>query len=63
MIKTVGRPFGRAMHFDCHTCPGVEQPFSRFCAEEFAAELAAAHVDHIISLRAAIWALATTIQR
>ncbi len=47
MIKTVGRPFGRAMHFDCHTCPGVEQPFSRFCAEEFAAELAAAHVDHI----------------
>ena len=47
MIKTVGKPFRRAMHFDCHTCPGVEEPFSRFDAEKFAARLAEMRVDCI----------------
>ena len=47
MIKAVGKPFRRAMHFDCHTCPEVENPFSNFDAELFAAQLAEMHVEYI----------------
>ena len=47
MIKTVGKPFRRAMHFDCHTCPGIKAPFSRFNAEDFAARLAGMRVEYI----------------
>lgn len=47
MIDIVGKPLTRAMHFDCHTCPGVENPFSNFDAEAFAAQLAEMHVEYI----------------
>ena len=47
MIQTIGKPFKRTMHFDCHTCPGIENPFSRFDAEAFAAQLAEMHVEYI----------------
>lgn len=47
MIQTIGKPFKRAMHFDCHTCPGIENPFSRFDAKVFAARLSRMRVEHI----------------
>ena len=47
MIKTVGKPFGRALHFDFHTSPGVENIMARFDAEHFAAQLAEAKVEYI----------------
>lgn len=47
MIKTVGKKFGRAFHFDFHTSPGVENILGRFNAEQFAAQLAEAKVDYV----------------
>ena len=47
MIKTVGKPFSRAMHFDFHTCPGIKNICKDFDAEVFAEKLSAAHVEYI----------------
>jgi hypothetical protein len=47
MVKTVGKKFGRALHFDFHTSPGIENIFGNFDAEQFAQALKDAHVDHI----------------
>lgn len=37
----------RAVHFDFHTMPGVEDFCANFDAEDFAATLAAAHADYV----------------
>ena len=47
MIKVTGKKFGRAMHFDFHTSPGVEHIFGNFDAEKFAEQLASAHIEHV----------------
>ena len=47
MIKTVGPKFGRALHYDFHTSPGVKNIFGNFDAEKFADQLAAAHIEYV----------------
>lgn len=47
MIKTVGPKFGRALHFDFHTSPGIENIFGNFDADKFADQLANAHIDYV----------------
>lgn len=47
MIKTVGPKFGRAIHYDFHTSPGIPNIFGNFDADKFAEQLSAAHVDYI----------------
>ncbi len=47
MIKTVGPKFRRAIHYDFHTSPGIENIFKNFDAEKFADQLSAAHVEYI----------------
>lgn len=47
MIKPIGKKFGRALHFDFHTSPGIENIFKNFDAEHFASQLADAHVDYV----------------
>lgn len=47
MIKTVGKKFRRAIHYDFHTSPGIPHIFGNFDAEKFADQLAAAQVEYI----------------
>lgn len=47
MIKTIGKKFNRALHFDFHTPPGVENIFGNFDAEKFAEQLADAHIEYV----------------
>ena len=47
MIKTVGQKFGRALHFDFHTSPGIENILENFDAEKFAEQLFAAHIEYV----------------
>ena len=47
MLKTIGKKFNRALHFDFHTPPGVENIFGNFDAEKFADQLAEAHVEYV----------------
>lgn len=47
MIKTVGKKFRRAMHFDFHTSPGVKNILQNFDAEKFADQLAASHIEYV----------------
>ena len=47
MIKTIGKKFNRALHFDFHTPPGVENVFGNFDAEKFAEQLADAHIEYV----------------
>ena len=47
MIKTVGKKFGRAFHFDFHTSPGVKGILKNFDADKFARQLENAHVEHV----------------
>lgn len=47
MIKTIGKSLERAMHFDFHTGPGIQEIFGHFDAERFAEQLAAAHVEYV----------------
>lgn len=47
MFKTVGSKFRRALHFDFHTPPGVENFLGDFDAEQFADQLAQAHIEYI----------------
>ncbi len=47
MIKTIGPKFGRAIHYDFHTSPGIPNIFGNFDADKFAEQLSAAHVDYI----------------
>lgn len=47
MIKTIGKKFRRALHFDFHTPPGVEHIFGNFDAEKFAEQLADAHIEYV----------------
>lgn len=41
------RKIKRAVHFDFHTMPGVEDFGAKFSAEDFAKQLADAHVDYV----------------
>lgn len=47
MIKTVGPKFNRALHFDFHTSPGVENILKNFNAEHFAEQMAEAHIEYV----------------
>ena len=47
MIKTIGKKFNRALHFDFHTPPGVKNVFGNFDAEKFAEQLADAHIEYV----------------
>lgn len=47
MIKTVGKKFGRAYHFDFHTSPGIKNILGNFDAEKFADQLVDAHIEII----------------
>lgn len=47
MIKTTGKRFERAMHFDFHTCPGIDNIFGNFDAERFAKQLEDAKVGYV----------------
>ena len=47
MIQTIGPKFGRALHYDFHTSPGVKNIFGNFDAEKFADQLVAAHIDYV----------------
>lgn len=47
MIKTIGPKFGRALHYDFHTSPGVKDIFGNFDAEKFADQLVAAHIEYV----------------
>ncbi len=46
MVKTVGKKFGRAIHYDFHTSPGVDNIFGNFDAEKFADQLEKAHIEY-----------------
>ena len=37
MLKTIGKKFNRALHFDFHTPPGVVNIFGNFDAEQMTA--------------------------
>lgn len=47
MIRTIGPKFGRALHYDFHTSPGVKNIFGNFDAEAFAEQLKAAHIEYV----------------
>lgn len=47
MVKTIGKNFNRALHFDFHTPPGVENIFGNFEAERFAEQLRDAHIEYV----------------
>jgi hypothetical protein len=47
MDKTVGKKFRRALHFDFHTCEGIDNILGNFSAEKFAEQLDASHVEYI----------------
>ena len=47
MYKTIGKKFRRALHFDFHTPPTIDNIFGNFDAEHFADQLADAHVEYI----------------
>ncbi len=47
MVKTVGQKFGRAIHFDFHTSPGIDNIFGNFDAEKFADQLEKAHIEYV----------------
>lgn len=47
MLKTIGPKFRRALHFDFHTPPGVENIFGNFDAERFADQLMDAHIEYV----------------
>ena len=46
MVKTVGKKFGRAIHYDFHTSPGIDNIFGNFDAEKFADQLEKAHIEY-----------------
>lgn len=47
MIKTVGQKFRRALHFDFHTSPGIENILENFDADHFAEQMADSHVEYV----------------
>ena len=47
MYKTVGKKFRRALHFDFHTPPTIDNIFGNFDAEKFAEQLEGAHIEYI----------------
>ena len=47
MIQVIGPKFRRAIHFDFHTSPGIENIFGNFDAEKFADQLVAANIEYI----------------
>ena len=47
MLKTIGKKFNRALHFDFHTPPGVKNIFGNFDAEKFADQLKSTHVEYV----------------
>ena len=47
MIKTVGKKFTRALHFDFHTSPCIENIFGNFDAGAFADQLENAHIEYV----------------
>ncbi|MBE6597282.1 MAG: hypothetical protein E7641_06385 [Ruminococcaceae bacterium] len=47
MIKTIGPKFRRAIHYDFHTSPGIENIFGNFDAEKFASQLEEAKVEYV----------------
>ena len=47
MLKTIGPKFRRALHFDFHTPPGVDNIFGNFDAEKFADQLKDAHIEYV----------------
>lgn len=47
MLKTIGKKFNRALHFDFHTPPGVGNIFGNFDAEQFAEQLADAKIEFV----------------
>ena len=47
MLKTIGKKFNRALHFDFHTPPGVKNIFGNFDAEKFADQLKDAHIEYV----------------
>lgn len=47
MLKTIGKRFNRALHFDFHTPPGVKNIFGNFDAAQFAGQLAEAHIEYV----------------
>lgn len=47
MLKTIGPKFRRALHFDFHTPPGVENILGNFDAEKFADQLCDAHIEYV----------------
>ena len=46
MVKTVGKKFGRAIHYDFHTSPGIDNILANFDAEKFAEQLENAHIEY-----------------
>ncbi len=46
MVKTVGKKFGRAIHYDFHTSPGIDNILENFDAEKFADKLENAHIEY-----------------
>ena len=47
MLKTIGKRFNRALHFDFHTPPGVDNIFGNFDAEKFADQLKDVHIEYV----------------
>ncbi len=47
MLKTIGPKFRRAVHFDFHTSPGIENIFGNFDADKFAQQLFDANVEYV----------------
>ena len=47
MKETVGRKFRRALHFDFHTAPGIDNIFGNFDADRFAQQLENAHIEYV----------------
>lgn len=47
MVGVSGKKFRRALHFDFHTSPGINNLLSNFDAEKFAEELQSAHIEYI----------------
>ena len=47
MKEVIGKKFRRALHFDFHTSPGVDNILGNFDAEKFAEQLNTAHIEYI----------------
>ena len=47
MIEAIGKKFRRALHFDFHTSPGIDNLLANFDAEKFAEQLQSAHIEYI----------------